>query len=246
MKIATRQPAAPTGALTAPKKARRSAKKRDPAFARATLLRVARAHFVSRGLAGARIDQIAGDSGYSKAMIYHYFGGKDKLYREVLDEAYEQFVARLYREIREPDPVRALRIFVQDAAAAARENPDVINLLSIENLHQAAHLKQSQRVRNLYPPVLAQLEGILRAGELSGAFRPSIDARHLYLSLASMLVHMISNRYTLSVSLGMDVSAEPFASAQVQQTIDMVVEFCSGFGAPGGKDAKSTGIAARR
>ncbi len=163
-------------------------------------------------------------------MIYHYFRGKNNLYREVLDEAYEQFVARLYREITEPDPVLALRIFVQEAAAAARENPDVINLLSVENLHQAAHLEQSKRVRDLYPPVLAQLEGILRAGELSGAFKPSIDARHLYLSLASMLVHMISNRYTLSVSLGMDVSAEPFASAQLQQTIDMIVGFCSNFG----------------
>ena len=46
--------------------------------------------FVEKGLAGARIDEIAGRS--TKRKIYYYFKGKDDLYRAVLERAYRRFL----------------------------------------------------------------------------------------------------------------------------------------------------------
>ena len=45
------------------------------------------------GLAGARIDEIAARTRFSKRMIYYYFGDKEGLYLRSLENA--------YREVRE-------------------------------------------------------------------------------------------------------------------------------------------------
>ena len=44
------------------------------------ILEVAAREFADKGLAGARIDEIADKTSSSKRMIYYYFGGKDGLY----------------------------------------------------------------------------------------------------------------------------------------------------------------------
>ena len=92
---------------------------RDAARAQAKILSVARAHFVSQGFAGARVDEIAEASGYSKAMLYHYYGNKEKLYVAVLEEVYKHFVApRRVLNLAEVGPVAALEAFIREGAAS--------------------------------------------------------------------------------------------------------------------------------
>ena len=54
----------------------------------AEILSVATKEFADKGLAGARIDEIAAATRTSKRMIYYYFGNKDGLYVAVLEAAY--------------------------------------------------------------------------------------------------------------------------------------------------------------
>ena len=61
---------------------------RDAAETRENILAVAAREYADKGLAGARIDEIAEKTASSKRMIYYYFGGKDELYRAVLERAY--------------------------------------------------------------------------------------------------------------------------------------------------------------
>jgi len=131
-------------------------------FAQNTILGVARAHFVSRGFAGARVDEIAAESGYSKAMIYHYYGNKENLYVAVLEEVYKHFVAP-HRVVNVEDigPVRALEAFIREGAASVRKDPAILNLLAIENLNKAAYLRGSTVPRAIYPPLLTQLKEII-------------------------------------------------------------------------------------
>lgn len=50
------------------------------------LLAAARKEFGAHGIAGARVDKIAAESGSNKAQIYHYFGSKDGLFDAVFNE----------------------------------------------------------------------------------------------------------------------------------------------------------------
>ena len=57
---------------------------RDPERTRKRILEAASAEFAAKGFAGARVDAIARDASINKRMLYHYFGDKEGLFREVL------------------------------------------------------------------------------------------------------------------------------------------------------------------
>src|ERR1035438_8092125 len=57
---------------------------RDPDRTRGRILAAALAEFSTKGFAGARVDAIARRARGNKRMLYHYFGNKSGLFREVL------------------------------------------------------------------------------------------------------------------------------------------------------------------
>ncbi|MDE2596669.1 MAG: helix-turn-helix transcriptional regulator, partial [Sphingomonadales bacterium] len=56
-----------------------SKRKQEALETRENILDVATQEYADKGLAGARIDEIAEKTNSSKRMIYYYFGGKDEL-----------------------------------------------------------------------------------------------------------------------------------------------------------------------
>ncbi|MEV6284042.1 TetR family transcriptional regulator [Kribbella sp. NPDC051770] len=65
----------------------------DAEATRKRLLQAARKEFGAYGIAGARVDRIAAESGSNKAQIYHYFGSKDGLFDAVFNEIVEHTVS---------------------------------------------------------------------------------------------------------------------------------------------------------
>jgi TetR/AcrR family transcriptional regulator len=59
--------------------------RRDPERTRAALLDAALLEFSERGRAGARTRDIAARAGVNKQLISHHFGGKDGLYRALIE-----------------------------------------------------------------------------------------------------------------------------------------------------------------
>ena len=66
-------------------------RERDAEVARQAILDAAEEVFAENGFDGARIDAIAAASGYNKSLIFHYFGDKLGLYREIVSRARAQF-----------------------------------------------------------------------------------------------------------------------------------------------------------
>ncbi|WP_181780480.1 TetR/AcrR family transcriptional regulator [Pseudonocardia pini] len=54
---------------------------------RAIILSAAHAHFVANGYVGANVDEIAAAAGVSKRTVYNIYGGKEALFRAVVDAA---------------------------------------------------------------------------------------------------------------------------------------------------------------
>lgn len=208
-------------------KTRRVRKKRDAGLAQETILRVAREHFVSRGLSGGRIDEIAAASGYSKAMIYHYYGSKEALYRAVLEDAYSREIThRAAFDLVRHGPIAALEHFIREGAASLQRDPSILNLLAIENLHHAKHLEKSALPGTVYAALKRQLQDIIDEGVRLGIFRSDIEITTLYVLLSSIIFHAISNRYTLSVILETDIISNPFMSRYLDCAVDMVTRYC--------------------
>src|ERR1700712_4577321 len=64
--------------IAAPKKSE------DKSNRKQRILDIATEEFAANGLAGTRVDVIARKARCNKQLIYYYFGGKEKLYDEVL------------------------------------------------------------------------------------------------------------------------------------------------------------------
>ena len=61
----------------------RARRRRDPAGTQQRILTAALNEFARKGFAGARVDEIARRARVNKRMLYHYFGNKQALYREI-------------------------------------------------------------------------------------------------------------------------------------------------------------------
>src|SRR5437764_15423350 len=93
--------------------AKETTRTNDPERTKANILEVAAAEFGEKGLAGARINEIAALTKTSKRMIYYYFGNKEGLYLAALEESYRkvrEIEAELHLDDRAPE--HALRWLV--------------------------------------------------------------------------------------------------------------------------------------
>src|SRR5262249_56032790 len=78
---------------TAPAKPHLTVVARDPQRTRERILAAALAEFSAKGLAGSRVDAIARRAPVNKRMLYHYFGNKDDLFREIINRNLEHRAA---------------------------------------------------------------------------------------------------------------------------------------------------------
>src|SRR5689334_15125179 len=128
----------------------------DPERTKANILQVAEEEFGEKGLAGARIDQIAEATRTSKRMIYYYFGSKEGLYLAVLEEAYRR-VREVESELKLQDlePEEALRRLVAFTFDHHLHHESYIRLVMSENIHRGEFLARSQRIQELNVPAIA-------------------------------------------------------------------------------------------
>ncbi len=181
---------------------------RDAKRTQRAILDAATQEFSRHGLGGARVDRIALRAKANKRMLYYYFGGKEDLFLAVLERAYEHIRGE-ERELRlteapPADGVRQLIVFTWNYYLA---HPEFMTLLNSENLHRAAHLKRSRKIRAMHSPLIATLTEVLERGARSGEFRRGVDPVQLYVSIAALGYFYLSNNHTLSTIFGRDLLA---------------------------------------
>jgi TetR/AcrR family transcriptional regulator len=126
-----------------------------PARRKQRILAAAAEAFARDGYGGARINAIARRAATNKRMLYHYFGGKERLYTAVLEDAYAAFrTAERRLSIDDLPPERGLRRLIEFTFDYCAENPRFIALLNNENLYHGRHVRRSAEVRALYPPLI--------------------------------------------------------------------------------------------
>lgn len=199
---------------------------RNPEASRARILDAARIEFVTHGLSGGRVDRIARQSGVNKNLIYHYFGSKDALYLAVLERIYADLRARQQdQDLRELPPVEGMNRLVSNTFDHFVATPDLIRLMSIENIHYAEHLKSSGSTKALYGGLLDTIRILLKRGQEEGVFRANVDAVDLYLSISGLAYFFLSNQHTLSWLLDRDLAARRRVLRRRQHVVEMVLSY---------------------
>ncbi|WP_306118887.1 MULTISPECIES: TetR/AcrR family transcriptional regulator [unclassified Roseitalea] len=176
-----------------------TAPQRDAVATRRRILDAAEGEFAEKGLGGTRIAAIAERAGCNKALIYHYFAGKDELFAAVLERTYHRIrSAEQALDLEHLPPETAMRRLVEFSFDYVQRNPSFIKLLNEENLHGAVHLRDTGDARRLTTPLVAVIRRILDRGERQGVFRAGVDPVQLYITIASVAYFFTANRATLS------------------------------------------------
>jgi TetR/AcrR family transcriptional regulator, upper aerobic nicotinate degradation pathway regulator len=170
---------------------------------RDSILRAAIKVFAKHGFDGGSVEKISKAAKSYDRMIYYYFGSKEGLFIEVLEETYRRFnEAESDLVLNVAQPVEALTTVVRFMWGYYQKNPEFITLLNTENLHRGAHIAKSLRARDYSSDAIAVLARVLQSGAEQGVFRSDAAARDIYLMIASMGYFYLSNRFTLSAFLG--------------------------------------------
>ncbi len=198
----------------------------DPGHTIADIVAVATREFAEKGLAGARIDDIAEAMRTSKRMIYYYFGSKEGLYVRVLEEAYRRIRAiEAGLQLEDLAPEDALRRLVGFTFDYQLANPDFVRLVMNENIHRGAYLAQSDVIQQLNVPAIEAVRGVIERGVAAGAFRRGIDALDVHTSISALCFFNVSNRHTFSLIFRRDLDTPKAIAERRDQIVEMVVRY---------------------
>lgn len=199
---------------------------RDAARSQAAILAAATREFVAHGFSGASVNEIAAGAGINKRMLYHYFGNKEGLFLAVLEDAYERIRSgERALELDHLAPNAALEKLVLFSYDHFIQHPDFLALLNIENLHEADHLKKSDRVQRMHSPFVEALRGLLKRGEQAGTMRGGVDPVELYITIASLCFFHLSNRYTLSFIFNRPIADDAAVATRRLHVLSVVTGF---------------------
>ena len=156
---------------------RQHAAGRHPERTRERILASAVKDFSDKGFAGARVDRIARRARVNKRMLYHYFGNKASLFREIL--------ARKVRErsawaVTAPDDAAESLAFWFDTACRDR---DWVRLMEWEAIGSADGALSGDAERRV-----AFQKGVsqVRERQARGLLRADLDPGHLLLAMVAL------------------------------------------------------------
>lgn len=201
-------------------------RKNDPQRTKEDILIVATDEFATHGLAGARVDAIAEKTRTSKRMIYYYFESKEGLYLSVLERSYRKIrTLEADLQLSSLAPEAALRTLISTTFEHDQANPEFVRLVSIENIHHAAHMMRSEAIRDLNVSVIETIAGILERGVAEGVFQRTADPIDVHMLISAFCFFRVSNRYTFGTIFRRDLSEPETMQRHKSMIADAVVSY---------------------
>jgi AcrR family transcriptional regulator len=157
-------------------------------------------------------------------MIYYYFGDKEGLYREVLADAYRQTrEAEDALELAGLSPEAALRKVAEFTFDNHRRSQDFIRLVMIENIHEARHMPDPDKMSGENSSAISMLDVIYANGVAQGIFRPGLTAVELHWHISALSYFNVSNRATFSHIFGGELFDEAGQATLRKHVGDMIL-----------------------
>lgn len=150
------------------------------------ILAAAKKVFISKGMAGARMQDIADEAGINKAMLHYYFRNKEQLFENIFTKLTQGFWAQITTVFDSDEPLfDKIRTFCEMYIDKVTANP-YIPLFVLHELSQ----RPTNFVQKMFkdnPPNPAKLIAQIQAEVKAGKIRP-ISPPQLVMNMVSMCV----------------------------------------------------------
>ena len=203
--------------------------KRNADRTREKILRAAIGEFATHGYSGARVERIRQRARANTRMIYHYFGDKSRLYIAALEHVIGELRIEELRievdQVDQIDPVEGLLQLFDFIDQHFAAHPELMTLLSGENLLRGRFLRSSAKTPIISSPLMPLMEELLRRGERKGLIRPGVDPLHLYVVMVALCYFHRSNAHTLSFLFRTDLLASNWQSEHKKVATDLLTGY---------------------
>ncbi len=152
------------------------------------ILDTARKHFVQKGFAAARMQEIADDAGINKAMLHYYFRSKERLYQEIIRRTLSRVVPKFAGAMAHEGSFRErLEHVVDTYISTLMENPDIpIFIMSELSQKRESFIAELKKQASFFPAVqsfMGQMQQEMEQGSIRQMPPP-----HLLLNILGMSV----------------------------------------------------------
>ena len=191
----------------------------------AKILEAARAVFIRRGTAGARMQEIAAEAGVNQALVHYYFRSKDQLSAAVFAQMASRLFPMLLQALSADASIDAKIDQIVDLYHENLAKNPFLPAYVLSELHH--HPERIEMVlgkigggdpRKAAAPVFLRLNEQIAAEVAAGRMR-AITAREFVVNLVSLCIFPFAARPMLSMMLGLDDAAFPTFIEERKRTL---------------------------
>ncbi|HEX5654326.1 MAG TPA: TetR/AcrR family transcriptional regulator [Chitinophagaceae bacterium] len=167
------------------------------------ILQAAKKVFVLKGMAGARMQDIADEAGINKALLHYYFRNKEKLFEVIFMEAAQKLFPRINQVFNSEQPLfEKIESFCSEYIDVVMENP-YLPLFVINEINQDPDYFLSKVWSGKSKPdprkFLEQIEKEVKKGTIK-----RVSPLHLLMNLISMTIFPFVAKPMFERNLGLD------------------------------------------
>jgi len=168
------------------------------------ILDAARKVFIAKGMAGARMQDIADEAGINKAMLHYYFRSKEKLFETIFKELSIEFLPRV-NAIFESDLslFEKIEVFCSEYISRMMENP-FIPLFIVNEINKQPEIFLKKMWGGKRPQIgkfLQQIESEIQKGAIE-----RIHPAQLMLNMVSMCIFPFIGKPLCQTVMGINES----------------------------------------
>ena len=203
-------------------------KPKQPEANRARIVKAAIEEFAARGFKGASMDNIAARTHTTRALINYYFGGKEKIYLAVLEQAYAEIRhAESFLDLEHHAPVDAILRIVEFTFDYYLSHQYFVRIVVAENQAKGRHFRKSKAMRTLNRPIIDTLARVIERGQAGGVFRRDVDPVEVHMAIAALGMFNVTNQYTFGAIFQRDMGTKGDVGRRRQMVAEMILRYLS-------------------
>lgn len=171
------------------------------------ILDAARKVFVAKGLAGARMQEIADEAGINKALLHYYFRSKDKLFQHILGEVLDTLSIKIVDTLHNDNTLfEKLRQFINMYSEILIKNPYLPMFVLNEMNQNPDGLRKFFLEKRILGEIMAFVTELMREIN-NGKIRP-VHPIHIILNMLGMLVFPFAARPMIEPALKENIGVD--------------------------------------
>lgn len=202
-------------------------RERNAEETKARILEAATAEFARKGYDGARLRDVAEAAGVHHALLHHYYGDKEGLFRAVVEEAFAAASSRAFEALRSTQDVHELiERYVDTLVDFYADNPYLVQILHFASLDEGspAYAQCEEIAGQIGLPVLEATAKEVRRAQKRGDVRDDIDAERIVLVGMGAAGYVFHEAQFFSSFLGHDVRSGRSLEAHKRAVLQVLVD----------------------